>query len=149
MSIVNFIDEFDKLLIPGPNQFKSSGLVFDTKTVDLAEDGNGNNTDYVYINPLSHIKVTLTCDPTRPYCNVSVSSPKEGYFFVAHYMKHKNMPDLQNLYEWLFKNLDHTSPLEYLRRYIEIVGNAIATDLKDIIEGKRWENIPIDWKGYK
>jgi hypothetical protein len=142
-------DEFDKLLIPEPKQFKSAGLVFTEKTVDHVQEGKDNNIHYVYVNPLSNIKVTFTCDPTKPYCNPSISSPKDGYFFVAHYMKAKNIPDLQNLYDWLFHNLDSITPLQYLKRYVEIVGNAFATELKEIIEGKRWENIPIDWLGHK
>ena len=39
--------------------------------------------------------------------------------------------------------------IEYYRKYISICLDVIESDLLDVVQGKRWEIVPVDWMGYK
>jgi hypothetical protein len=68
-------------------------------------------------------------------------SNKNGEFFsLAEYLtKHKK----DDILDFLFK---HRRDLPTVLKKIILLFN---TDLNDIITGKRWEDVPRDWMGYK
>ena len=71
----------------------------------------------------------------------------DTYISISDYLYKYNTADLNKLKELDADEMKPpgVTPAEYFRRFFEVVMPHLEGDLLDIVQGKRWENVPMDW----
>ncbi len=143
----NILKEIDQLLKPEPAAFKSVGLVFE-EYVEKVENEKTLRR-YIYKNPDSKICLDINCyfraDRFNPiFC---FFNDKGKSFLLSEYCKFKDKKEYADLYsKSIYKQINN---MEYLKELLNLTSRLVTTDMKDIITGKVWEDIPTDWMGHK
>jgi hypothetical protein len=78
--------------------------------------------------------------------NATIKNPAGRYInFIAYLQAHKR----RDLIDTLFAMAETATPDEYWDQFFAVLDQLFDTDMRDIVEGKRWEEVPIDWQGLK
>jgi hypothetical protein len=135
---MKFSEELDKILEPLPVEFVSAGLVFTGMHENI--DSNGSKfARFAYENKQSLVKLEISISEKNGSLSVFISHPNKGGFGLQDFLVHRKR---QQEYE----NIFFPAPIA---RYIELVRGLVANEWHDVILGKKWEDIPFDWDGYK
>jgi hypothetical protein len=136
MTLVEAEKKFEKLLTPLPEEFTKAGLEFVGKRM-----GSTLMSDFVlfvFTNSQAQTSLEIAVN-TRGILDVEVAKEGERSFTLDNYLKHHKRNDEYKMEFHL--SYDPPKFLEYLRKIV-------ATEWLDILQGKRWENIPFDRLDY-
>lgn len=104
---------------------------------------------FVFQNDRAGRRIALTYYPpkraTRSFA-LSVEKPDGPYFTLRNYLsKHKH----DAIEDRLMPKAGEVE--DFWRDHFAALADLLATDsnLRAIIDGKTWEDVPIDWQGYK
>ena len=64
----------------------------------------------------------------------------------SRYLKHK---EYEKDYILSLNHFEGDTIQERFKKYCDYVVRILETDLKNVVEGKEWIEMPIDWMGYK
>jgi hypothetical protein len=110
----------------------------------------GDSIVFTFVNDKAGMRITITYFP--PYKQqqrdfvILVHDGKGENFSLGDYLQTHKRDDVQLLLKAENRNPDFRVYWEDFFRKLDRLFNA---DLNDIVEGRRWENIPIDWGDYK
>jgi hypothetical protein len=127
---------FEKLITPLPEEFVSAGLQFLAKRESSIS--TGDFALFVFNNPVARTSLKISLDETG-ILNVHVSKEGQQTFTLDSYLTHHNRND-----EYRMEFILSSDPAKFLV-YLKTI---IATEWLDILQGKRWENIPFDWTDF-
>ena len=77
--------------------------------------------------------------------NVMIVKPKNRKLSVKEYLKSHNKTGGAEIFNYR----EPTEVRDFSESFLTKLLDLMATDLKPILEGKVWEETPIDWMGYK
>jgi hypothetical protein len=129
--------ELSKLLFPIPAEFLMAGMELEQR--ERKEDSLGPSVWYRFSNSTSHVKLTLSVSEYGIGV-ISISRSEKEYFVLEEYLKHHGR--IEEAERLFYLSRDLPAFLEYLRKMI-------SGEWLDIFLGKRWEDIPRDWMGYR
>jgi hypothetical protein len=129
--------KFLQLITPLPAEFQTAGLVLREQV--NKNDALGFSTWFIFQNTSSQVVLTIVVSPFGVDI-VSIDGGKGRHFLLDDYLQYHGREAEKKTLFTLSRDLD--AFLEYLRKII-------ANEWLDIIQGKRWEDIPFDWMGYK
>jgi hypothetical protein len=144
--------EIDAELAAIPDLIKAHASILTRRAYDLEKltkvAGNRAPDDVVavFFNPKNGRRVRIAYFPPwsdiRRSLVVSFSADGKGHFLLSHYLKkhgredldaEANNPNIRAYWDDFFKKLD----------------TLFNTLLKDIVEGRSWEEVLFDWGDYK
>jgi hypothetical protein len=128
---------FDLLINPLPPEFQDAGVVFSQKKELIHPIGK--SVLFCFKNVASGIEMTVSIG-INGVGTISVCKDEKHFFSLDEYLTHHKRDPEKAMFFNLSYNIEDS--LNYLRKII-------ATDWLEILQGKRWEDIPRDWMGYK
>jgi hypothetical protein len=85
-------------------------------------------------------------DDPRGFVVAVVNTKTKKEFFLPHYLKAHDRSDLQ---DWLSTEERNPDLRVYWADFFSKLDQILDDELKDIVEGRDWEDIPFDFGGYK
>jgi len=139
-----------------PGLMKRHSNVFTRRAYDLTEtktvpgQATADHVVMTFVNPKNGRSVRLAYYP--PYQDmrrsfiVSFRLDGKRVFFLPDYLKEHDREDLT---AWLNAEADNTDIAVYWNDFFKKLDTLFNTLLKDIIDGRSWEDVPFDWGDYK
>lgn len=133
---MKYHDQLKSLLVPTPSVFNMVNLVF-VKTYTKHGGIGGEIEGFIFSNKKSNVSLSISVSDIG---SISTFLSKEQMVFeLQEYLK--------------FKKRDEEFATDFfavsIEKYIKNLFRLIENELGDIVTGKRWEDIPRDWMGYK
>ena len=130
-------EELRRLLQPLPEAFVHAGLKM-IRVEESRSDLGGEVTTFVFENEHTSIQLELSIgEKVESMTSWIVKSGRS--FHLQEYLNFKKRPD-----EYV-KNFFNVGKEIYFKNLCAL----IQSEWGDIITGKKWEDIPRDWMGYK
>lgn len=117
----------------------------------------GKYLEASYVHPSTHRKVTITYFPKPTdsrakevlciHVTKNANDPCSGTFMVGNFLKHKGAGPAA--LRALDLNAHTGSANERVRRVLTEVATIFRSDLKGVVAGAQWINVPFDWGDYK
>ena len=141
----NYASQVEQWLLPAPKEFSDLGLQF--KGIEVVEGSLGlSYVKATFRNPAAHRSLDLALSTPEIIGAVITNDEIENeYFLLSDYFVHESRGEE----ELGFRRKESETEEEYFRRYIELLCRYLATELKDVITGRTWIEVPFDWHDYK
>jgi len=133
---MQYREQLEKMLVPTPPTFTMYGLL-PVNTYEKQSPLGGVIKGFVFTNKSSGVNLSVSVSDTG---SVTTFLSKDEMSYDLHeYLKFKKREN-EYISDFFSVRLD---------KYIENLCALIKSELGDIITGKRWEDVPRDWMGYK
>jgi hypothetical protein len=110
-----------------------------------------------FVHPATHRKVTISYfpEPTDPRAKETLcvhvtrdaTNPYSGTFIIDRFLDHKGCePAALHALDLV---AHPGSPAERVRGVLLEVAKIFETDLRDVVAGRHWVDVPFDWGDYK
>jgi hypothetical protein len=148
--------ESDAELAAIPDLIKAHANILTRRAYDLEElttvpgKREPDHVVAVFFNPKNGRRVRIACFPAssdiRRALVVSFTADGEGQFLLSHYLKKHGREDLD---VWLHAEANNPNIRVYWDDFFKKLDTLFNTLLKDIVEGRSWEEVLFDWGDYK
>ena len=128
--------QLESYLFPTPPAFINCGLVF-VKTYDNQSDIGGKIKGFIFTNEDSNVSISIS---VSEICSMTTFIFKDQT--VYELQEYLNFKKRKEEYGSNFFSVS-------VEKYVDNLSQLIVNELGDIITGKRWEEIPRDWMGFK
>ena len=104
----------------------------------------------IYTNDLTGMTIDLSYFPSyrdkkRMIIVTIVSREKKDFYLKEWLTTHGRKHELDRL----INQPDDMNPRNFIEEALGVLNRLFEGDLRDIVEGRRWEDTPLDWAGYK
>ncbi len=151
------MSRFDPLSVPGPSKVLQNGLSF------LKEFGFGAPQIKTESSKLTGSSLIMKYESKKNGRKIEVSYLRQQrdlpstivVFIISEEGKMFSLEDWLNAkgkeqaVRFILRNDSNISEDVFLTEFTSSLENLCLSDLRDIIDGRSWESIPFDWKGYK
>jgi len=145
------IDIIKTELLKFPFFLKHGFSFLEGNYTDLQTTGTFDKYAYIFINLKAKIKIKIIYKNNlqfkRDCFSVIIENDNGNYFFLSHYITYKQMHFNKDFFN--LENYSGNFQQQFLS-FLNFLDSIFQTkDLYEILIGKKWEAIPIDWHGYK
>ena len=127
----------------------SHGYRYEGATVDQGKNAP-DRAVFTFVNDAARRRIRISYSP--PYDDhprnliAMVKNDQGDKFMLAHFLRAHQRDDLIGAMR--AKNTDPDMAV-YFDDWFRKFADLLASELLDIIEGRRWEDVPFDWGGFK
>jgi hypothetical protein len=129
--------------------FSASGFEF----AEVTWEGSPNLIRYPvfkFVNQRVGLSIRILFFPAQTGRNggfvVSISKPVNHVLNVEDYLKFRGQEDFIPFFTYRDPNTDVRA---FSEAFFQMLGRLLRGQLAPILQGKAWEDTPIDWMGYK
>jgi hypothetical protein len=109
-----------------------------------------DSVDFFFRNDVTGGRIDISYTPASgnypQFLNALITNSRGQHFTLGSWLQaHKRQDTIKRLID-----VARTGDVRgYWDHFFALLDHLFDTDLKDIIEGRRWEEVPIDWQGLK
>jgi hypothetical protein len=149
MDKINHMDALKTALSEFERTLLSLGLRRSSSELFQNPNFGWHEYDVFFTNYSGTRFLKIHCAPEIPACLIGIGNStrendEQDYFLLDSYLRAYENDELKNFEDFYRANRSTISALEYFRGFFVIAGKYLESDLKDVIQGHRWENVPAD-----
>lgn len=98
--------------------------------------------NYIFNHPGTPVKLKFRftlISPGKYFCQSSIIKSEKEHFSFDNYLTYELSSDLEDFRIPL-------DPYQYVEAYLKILKKHLQKGLKDVLLGKKWIDVPFDWK---
>lgn len=126
------------------------GLAFRGVTLDRAASRHEPYPSFHFSNPKNGIRMDVSFAPATQDLNgrfvVRIRKPTNQTLNVSEYLKAHGREELTKYFTY---HDPATDVRRFAEDFVQMLIKLMETDLKPVLEGRVFEETPIDWMGYK
>ncbi len=100
-------------------------------------------------NAGNKLRLIIESNLALPSLHMTIEKTEKQYIRMSDYLKEHGNTLLEDLDEQRILNKDAWNARDYFKEILAVFIRYLETDLRDVLEGKRWEIVPIDYMGYR
>lgn len=143
---VDQVSAIERVFLDNLSKFEKHGYQYDG--TELSKDGS--TLLIKFRNPSSGMSIRLTFFAATGGRNGGFTAfivrRDQASLDVAQFLRNRN---LRSALQHFFYRDESTDVSTFASAFVQTLDDLLENELKDVVEGRRWENVPVDWMGLK